>query len=74
MALNILSIPAMTADAERLFSSRKLILTDTWNHMKSSILEAIICLKSMEKEEMMERETIFGHPLLQDILACSHWQ
>ena len=65
MALDILSIPAMSADPERLFSSAKLCLTDLRNKLGIDILEAFECLKSWYKikafrEESKWREEIFG--------------
>ena len=46
MALDILSIPAMEAEPERLFSGAKVTLTDRRNRMKVEVLEALECLKS----------------------------
>jgi len=53
MALNIFSIPAMSADPERLFSSSKHILRDTGNRLKCEALEALECLKSWAKEGVL---------------------
>jgi hypothetical protein len=50
MALDILSIPSMSADAERLFSSGKLVLRDTGSRLSSESIAALECLKSWEKE------------------------
>ena len=49
MALDYLSIPTMSTDAERLFSSCKITLTDRRNHLGDDILEAIEYLKSWLK-------------------------
>jgi hypothetical protein len=49
MALDILSIPAMSAWPERLFSSVKLCITELRNKLGMDILEAIECLKSWYK-------------------------
>jgi hypothetical protein len=46
LALDILSIPAMSASPERLFSSAKLVLSDRRNRLGMVILEAFECLKS----------------------------
>src|ERR1700712_2953639 len=46
MALDILSIPAMEAEPERLFSSAKATMTDKINQMKAETLEALESLKS----------------------------
>jgi len=46
MALDILSIPAMSAEPERLFSSAKITITDRRNRLGIESIEAIKCLKS----------------------------
>ena len=53
MALNIFYIPAMSADPERLFSSSKHVLWDSWNRLKCDALEALECLKSWAKEGIL---------------------
>ena len=49
MAIDYLSIPAMSTDAERLFSSYLITLTDRQNRLSDDVLEAIECLKSWLK-------------------------
>ncbi|ODQ76865.1 hypothetical protein LIPSTDRAFT_67870 [Lipomyces starkeyi NRRL Y-11557] len=46
MALDVLSIPAMSAEPERLFSSAKITITDRRNRLGIETIEAIECLKS----------------------------
>ena len=46
MALDLLSIPAMSAEPERLFSSAKITITDRKNRLQFESIEAIECLKS----------------------------
>ena len=46
MALDILSIPAMAADPERLFSGAKISITDRRNRLGIQTIEALECLKS----------------------------
>ncbi|EFZ03319.1 Ribonuclease H-like protein [Metarhizium robertsii ARSEF 23] len=46
MALDLLSIPAMSAEPERLFSDTKITLQDRRNRLGISIIEAIECIKS----------------------------
>jgi hypothetical protein len=46
MAIDVLSIPAMSAEAERLFSSAKLDVTDQRNSLSIQTLEVLQCLKS----------------------------
>ncbi len=49
MALDILLIPAMSADPERLFSSAKITVSDRRNRLGIYTLEALECLKSWLK-------------------------
>ncbi|KAJ6439010.1 hypothetical protein O9K51_08414 [Purpureocillium lavendulum] len=46
MAVDILSIPAMSAEPERLFSGAKITITDRRNRLGSDVDEALECLKS----------------------------
>lgn len=46
MAVDILSIPAMSAEPERLFSGAKVTITDRRNRLGSDVVEALECLKS----------------------------
>jgi hypothetical protein len=46
MAIDILSIPAMSAEPERLFSSAKITITDRRNRLGVETIEALECLKS----------------------------
>jgi hypothetical protein len=45
MALDLLSIPAMSASPERLFSTAKLTVTDRRNRLSPQAIEALECLK-----------------------------
>ena len=49
MAVDILSIPAMSAEPERLFSGAKLTVTDRRNRLGSDVMEALECLKSWQR-------------------------
>jgi len=49
MAIDYLSIPAMSTEAERLFSSCKITLTDRRNRLGADLFEALECLKSWLK-------------------------
>ena len=44
--MDILSIPAMSAEPERLFSGAKITITDRRNRLGSDVVEALECLKS----------------------------
>jgi hypothetical protein len=46
MALDILLIPAMLAELERLFSGAKIMITDRRNRLGIKSIKAIKCLKS----------------------------
>jgi hypothetical protein len=62
MALNMLSILAIAADVERLFSSAGLTLTDRRNRMGVDLLEALECLKSWNKiKEFNIMEPVAGN-------------
>ena len=49
MALNVLSIPAMSANPERLFSGAKITISDRRNRLGILTVEALECLKSWLK-------------------------
>jgi hypothetical protein len=44
IALDLLSIPAMTAECERVFSNSKILISDRRNRLKDDIIEASECL------------------------------
>ncbi len=46
MALDILSIPTMSTDPERLFSGAKITISDRRNRLRIVTIQAIECLKS----------------------------
>ena len=54
MALDILSIPAMLVDPERLFSGAKITILDRQNRLGIFTIEALECLKSWLRIETME--------------------
>jgi hypothetical protein len=49
MALDILSIPAMSASVERLFSSANITVSDRRNRLTADTIEMIESLKSWQK-------------------------
>jgi hAT family C-terminal dimerisation region/Domain of unknown function (DUF4413) len=63
LALEILSIPAMSAEPERIFSATKLILTDSRNRLSMKMIEALACLKSWYKlKEVIPDNDLFVGP------------
>jgi len=54
MALSIHSIPAMSAEVERVFSSSKILLSDRRNRLGDDVIAAVECLKSWSKEGLVE--------------------
>jgi len=46
MALDILSIPAISADPERLFSGAKITISDRPSRLGIATIQALECLKS----------------------------
>ena len=51
MALDLLSIPLMSAECERVFSAAKILISDKRNRMKDDIIEICILLRYWLKEK-----------------------
>jgi hypothetical protein len=60
MAFDYLSIPGMSAEPERLFSSTKITVTDRRNRLGSDILEALQCLRSWLHIRDQEADLLAG--------------
>jgi hypothetical protein len=58
MALNLLSIPAMSAAPERLFSSCKITITDRRNKLSIKVIEELECLRSWYQVEQFDLEDV----------------
>ena len=58
MALDLLSIPAMTAECERVFSSSKILISDRRNRLKDDIIEASECLNYWYRQGYFEQSSI----------------
>ena len=58
MALDYLSIPGMSAEPERLFSSARVTITDRRNRLGSDTIEALECLRSWCSIRDQEAELI----------------
>ena len=80
MAFDIISIPAMSAECERVFSSTKLLLTDRRARMKEDIIEASECLRAWFKAKRFDHWSgiilvILFHILVSGIaLRASSWR
>jgi hypothetical protein len=46
MAFDLISIPAMSVECERVFSQPKLVVNDKRNRMTDDTIDAIQCLKN----------------------------
>jgi len=53
MALTYLTLPAMSAELERVFSGAKITLSDHRCRMGNDVLEAVECLKSRQRDGMI---------------------
>jgi hypothetical protein len=53
MALDYLTIPAMSAEPERVFSGAKITLSDRRYRMGDDALEALECLKSWQRDGLI---------------------
>jgi hypothetical protein len=60
IAFDYLSIPGMSAEPERLFSSTKITVTDRRNRLGSDILEALQCLRSWLHIRDQEADLLAG--------------
>lgn len=58
MALEILSIPAMSASPERLFSSANLTLSDSRCRLGDHVVRALECLKSWSRSNLVNQEAL----------------
>ena len=53
MALDILSVPAMSAETERLFSLAKLVISTQRQNIDAKSLEVLQCLKSWDRSSLI---------------------
>jgi hAT family C-terminal dimerisation region len=54
MALDLLAIPAMSAECERVFSSTKILISDHRNRLKDDIIEANECVRYWIKKDYLD--------------------
>ena len=64
MALDLLGIPAVSAEIERVFSSSGLLIRDRRNCLKEDIIEAVEYLKSWTRDVSEPRATSSGRLLV----------
>ena len=63
MALDMLSIPAMSAEPERVFSGSKITISDRRYRLGIELIEALECLKSwMGIEEWLDETVLVDTP------------
>ena len=53
MAIDVLSVPAMSSECERVFSQGKLTIASQRHRMKGATLEMLLCLKDWLKKGTM---------------------
>ena len=58
MAIDILSIPAMSAEVERVFSGAKITIGDKRQRLRASTIEAVECLKSWFRLDLFTQEDL----------------
>jgi len=67
MAIDILSIPAMSAGVERLFSQCKIMLTDRRNRLQIDSLQAVECIKSWDALQIGLPQVVVTGAQLEDV-------
>jgi hypothetical protein len=67
MAYDLLSIPAMSSECERIFSGTKRVVTDARYQLKVSTIEADMCLKSWLQQRLVDGNTTWK--ILNDVNA-----
>jgi hypothetical protein len=60
MAYDLFSIPAMSAECERAFSSAKRLISDERYNLKPDIIEADQCIKSWCKNRVVDTQAAFA--------------
>jgi hypothetical protein len=67
LSLEILSIPAMSAEPERVFLATKLILSDSRSKLSMQMIKALACLKSWYKlKDFMVDDNLYVGPLVKE--------
>jgi hypothetical protein len=58
MALSLHSIPGISAENERVFSSSKLLISDHRNRLGDDVNSAVECMKSWEKAGIVQSNEV----------------
>jgi len=66
MAIDILSIPAMSAGVERLYSQCKIMLTDRRNRLQIDSLQAVECIKSWDSLQIGLPQVVVTEAQMED--------
>ena len=76
MSLDYLTIPAMSAEPERVFSGAKITLSDRRCRMGDDALEALECLQSRQRDGLIAgtREVIRAVEEMLYVLCEEDWQ
>jgi hypothetical protein len=57
-SFDLLSIPLMSVECERVFSSAKLLVTERRSRLKDDLIEACTCLRAWYEEELVNDSTM----------------
>jgi hypothetical protein len=75
MGVELMSIPAMSDEPERVFSSAKLLISDVRNRLGDDMIEALECLKSWVQQGLIsgatETDMVQMEQMLQDLASQS---
>ena len=73
MALDLLAIPAMSSEVERVFSSTGMMVTDRRNRLKEDVIEAVECMKSWGADSgiVSFKDTKQVHTMLEQLAGKS---
>ena len=66
MAINIYSIPSISSEPERVFSSTKYIITDQRCRLKIETIELLECLKSCFRIGIFTQEDLYSVIAMQE--------
>lgn len=67
MALDYLTIPAMSIDVEQLFSHGRLIVTHTRSRLSTQSIRSLLCLGSWSTLNLVKDEDVLAVSVMQDV-------